>query len=394
MMAAGTAAARGAQVLLIEKNKILGRKLLITGKGRCNVTNFCDVDNVIKNITSSNPKFMYSALHEFGCYDTYDFFVENGVPLKTERGNRVFPESDRASDIRDALKNYIMKNGVKIIHETVISVSAEPLTVKTDKSVYQTDSVIIATGGLSYPATGSTGDGLRFAAEMSHKIVKPQPALVPLIGSAEICKALAGLSLKNVEVKIYDGNSKCVFEQFGEMLFTHTGVSGPVILTASSVIDFSDKTGYVLCIDLKPALTSGELEKRIIKDFNKNINRDFINSLDELLPKSLIPAIVRMSGIPERQKVNSITKNQRSKLIETIKAFRLDIYDKAGFDEAIITSGGVDTLCIDPKTMESKSVKGIYFAGEVIDVSANTGGYNLQIAFSSGYLAGKCCAGG
>ncbi len=393
MMAAGTAAVYGAKVTLIEKNKILGRKLLITGKGRCNVTNFCDLDNVIKNITSSNPKFMYSALNEFSCYDTYDFFEQNGVPLKIERGNRVFPQSDLASDIRDALKRFILNNKVKIINEKVVSVKSNPLSVQTENAVYHADAVIIATGGLSFPATGSTGDGLKFASALSHKIIEPQPALVPLLGSAEICPILTGLSLKNVNVTFTDENNKCVFEQFGEMLFTHTGVSGPVILTASSTLDFKNHK-YILSIDLKPALSREELEARILKDFSKYINRDFINALDDLLPRSIIPVIVAKSKIPERQKVNNITRQQRKCLVETIKSFKVDILGKAGFDEAIITLGGVDTLDIDPKTMQSKRVKGVYFAGEVIDVSANTGGYNLQIAFSSGFLAGKSCIGG
>ena len=393
MMAAGTAARLGGTVCLFEKNKILGKKLLITGKGRCNVTNFCDVNNVIENITSSNPRLMYGALNALGCYDTYAFFEKLGVELKTERGNRVFPKSDRAADIRNALEKYIKSAGVTIVNEQVVSVKTDPLCVLTDGKCYNADAVIIATGGLSYPATGSTGDGFRFARELSHRLVKPEPALVSLIGSQEICAGLAGLSLKNVCVSFINESRKTVFSQFGEMLFTHSGVSGPVVLTASSVLDFS-KHKYKICIDLKPALSESELDARILRDFKKYSNKDFINSLVDLLPRKIIPVIVEKSGIDMRQKVNNILKSQRRALVDTIKSFELDMSRKSGFDEAIITAGGIDTADINPKTMESLHVKGLYFAGEVVDVSANTGGYNLQIAFSSGYLAGKSCVVG
>lgn len=393
MMAAGTAAELGGDVLLIEKNKILGKKLLITGKGRCNVTNFCDTDNVIANITSTNPKFMFSALNEFNCYDTYSFFENLGIALKTERGNRVFPQSDRAADIRNALEKYMRQGGVAVIHDRVTQINDSPLTVLTEKSSYEADAVIITTGGLSYPSTGSTGDGYKFASKLSHKIVDTEPALVPLTGSKETCKSLAGLSLKNIEVSFTDETGSTVFREFGEMLFTHNGVSGPVILTASSALDFS-KHAYRMYIDLKPALSDKELDGRILRDFSKYNNKDFINSLDDLLPRKIIPVVVERSGINPRQKVNTIMKKQRGSLIKSIKSFELEITGKAGFDEAIITSGGVDTAAINPKTMESMIVKGVYFAGEVIDVSANTGGYNLQIAFSSGYVAGKACVGG
>lgn len=393
MMAAGTAAALGCKVTLIEKNRILGKKLLITGKGRCNVTNFCDNDNVIKNITSSNPKFMYSAFSEFSCYDTYAFFEERGVPLKIERGNRVFPQSDRAADIRNALSEYMKSYGVKVVQGKVISVHADPLGVKTADSVFEADSIIIATGGISYPLTGSTGDGYIFAGGLSHGIVRPKPALVPLLCSGNLCRSLAGLSLKNVGVTFNNERNETVFSDFGEMLFTHTGISGPIILTASSKLN-PEKEKYKAYIDLKPALSEKELDARVLRDFNKYINKDFVNSLEDLLPRKIIPAIIEKSGINPRQKVNTITKDQRRLLVDKIKAFDIPVSGKAGFDEAIVTAGGVDTSEINPKTMESTKVKGIYFAGEVMDVSANTGGYNLQIAFSSGYLAGKACAGG
>lgn len=393
MMAAGTAARFGGVVRLFEKNRILGKKLLITGKGRCNVTNFCDAENVIENITSSNPRFMYGALNAFSCYDTYAFFEKLGVELKTERGNRVFPKSDRAVDIRNALEDYMKSAGVNVVNEQVVSIKTDPLRIFTDGQCYNADAVIIATGGLSYPNTGSTGDGFKFARALSHRLVKPEPALVPLIGSQDICARLAGLSLKNVCVSFLDENLKVIFSQFGEMLFTHSGVSGPVVLTASSSLDFSGHR-YKMRIDLKPALSERELDERILRDFKKYSNKDFINSLVDLLPRKIIPVIVEKSGIYMRQKVNNISKSQRRVLVDTIKSFELDMSRKSGFDEAIVTAGGVDTSVINPKTMESLCVKGVYFAGEVIDVSANTGGYNLQIAFSSGYLAGKSCVGG
>ena len=393
MFAAGTAAKNGCDTLLIEKNSILGRKLLITGKGRCNLTNFCDVENVLKNINSSNPKFLYKALNSFSCYDTYSFFEELGVSLKIERGNRVFPQSDKAAEIRNALKRYILNAGVEIISENVKRISANPFTVVTDKSEYFADSVVIATGGVSYPLTGSTGDGYKFASDFGHSVSKPEPALVSLVGSEKLCSSLAGLSLKNILIKVSDASDKIVYSDFGEMLFTHTGVSGPVILSASSHLDFS-KNKYKLSIDLKPALSFEELDKRVLNDFSKYSNKDFVNSLADLLPRKIIDSVINFSGIDPRQKVNSITKKQRLNLVSTIKNFEIDLDSKSGFDEAIITSGGVDTAEINPQTMESLKVKGLYFAGEVIDIDANTGGYNLQIAYSTGYLAGLSCAGG
>lgn len=393
MMAAGTAALNGCDVCLIEKNKILGKKLLITGKGRCNVTNFCDVDNVIKNINSSNPKFMYSALNAFSCYDTYAFFEEYGVSLKIERGNRVFPMSDRAVDVRDALKKYISDNGVKVLNENVTDIISDPLQVVTERQICNADAVILATGGLSYPLTGSTGDGYRFASRLMHKIIKTSPALVAIEGDEDICSQMSGLSLKNVAIKVTDDSGSIVYSDFGEMLFTHTGVSGPVILSASSKLDFSHNN-YILHIDLKPALSHEELDKRVLKDFSKYSNKDFVNSLGDLLPNKLINVVINKTGVEPRIKVNSMTKFQRNLLVETIKDFKILLARKSGYEQAIITSGGVSTEDINPKTMESLLVKGLYFAGEIIDVDANTGGYNLQIAFSTGYLAGVSCSGG
>ncbi len=388
MMAAGTAAKYGCDVLLIEKNKILGRKLLITGKGRCNITNFCDVDNVLSNINSSNKKFLYSALNAFSCYDAYSFFEELGVPLKIERGNRVFPISDKAVDVRDALKKYIYENDVSVKNETVKTIYSNPFKVVTNLNEYQADAVVIATGGLSYPLTGSTGDGYKFAKKMSHTVTKTSPALVALKSDYAKCADMAGLSLKNISITVTDKNKRIVYTDFGELLFTHTGVSGPVILSCSSKLDF-DEGDYNLSIDLKPALSEQELDARILRDFSKFTNKDFANSLFELLPRTIIPQIIQRCGINPHQKVNTITKQQRKHLVSAIKSFDLNIVSKAGYDEAVITSGGVSLDEINAKTMESKIVKGLYFTGEVLDIDANTGGYNLQIAYSTGYTAGK-----
>ena len=387
LMAAAVAAKNGCSVTLFEKNKILGRKLLITGKGRCNVTNFCESDNVIRNINSTNPKFMFSALNAFNCYDTYSFFEELSVPLKIERGNRVFPLSDKASDIRDGLKRYAVKCGVDFVFENVNSVLSDTPRIITDNGTYSADSIIIATGGLSYPATGSTGDGYRFARSLGHRVTALSPSLVGLLSSDLCCSDMSGLSLKNVAITLYK-NDEVIYTDFGEMLFTHHGVSGPIILSASAKTDFKASDVSNLYIDLKPALSYEELDNRIIKDFTKYSNKDFLNSLNDLLPRKIIPYIVERSGIDPRQKVNSITKEQRRSIVEVIKSFVISINGKAGFDEAIITSGGVDLSQVDPKTMQSKYVKGFYFAGEVLDIDCNTGGYNLQVAFSTGYVAG------
>lgn len=388
MMAAGTAAKYGCNVTLIEKNRILGRKLLITGKGRCNVTNFCDVDNVLSNINSSNKKFLYSALNAFSCYDAYAFFEELGVSLKIERGNRVFPVSDKAVDIRDAFKKYLSDNDVKIKNETVIDIQQNPLKVITNTNEYTADAVVVATGGLSYPLTGSTGDGYMFAKKMMHSVTKTSPSLVALKTSDSMCADMAGLSLKNISITVTDKNNKVIYTDFGELLFTHTGVSGPVVLSCSSRLNFVDGC-YNLSIDLKPALSEQELDARILRDFSKFTNKDFVNALFELLPRKIIPHIVTKCGINPHQKVNTITKEQRKKLVSVIKAFDLTVISKAGFDEAVITSGGVNLNEINAKTMESKLVKGLYFTGEVLDLDANTGGYNLQIAYSTGFVAGK-----
>ncbi len=379
-------------VTVIEKNSRPARKLMITGKGRCNVTNNCDVNTLIAN-TPKNGKFLYSAFSNFTSLDTMSYFESLGVPLKTERGNRVFPVSDKAVDIVDALVEPVKKQ-CKVIEGTVKSVLTENGKVKAvkliDGSVINTKCVIIATGGMSYPLTGSTGDGYRMAKELGHTVTDLKPSLVPLVCHEGFCSKLAGLSLKNVTLSVFESEKKKpIFRELGEMLFTHFGISGPLTLSASSHMRYMDTKSYYAEIDLKPALSEEQLDKRILRDFGDELNRDFSNSLDKLLPKSIIPIIVSNSNIPSNIKVNQISKEQRKKLIECIKHFKLNITGFRPIEEAIITSGGVSVKEIDPKTMQSKKTHGLYFAGEIIDVDAYTGGFNLQIAFSTGFLAGE-----
>ncbi len=391
VMAASEAAILGAQVLLVEQNSYLCKKMGITGKGRCNITNASDISDFINNIPV-NGKFMHSAFYAFSNTDMIELLSRYGVETKVERGNRVFPVSDKAKTVVDALKAYAKDCGVRAIQDKVLSVEAKDngfLVKSKRRGVTTADRVIIATGGASYPLTGSSGDGYKFAQSLGHTIISPSPSLVPLTTKGDTAKKLMGLSLKNISIKIFDENKKKQYEDFGEMLFTHFGVTGPVILSASSHLrDFSHKK-YTLSIDLKPALDEDSLDKRILRDFAKELNRDFINSLDELLPKKLVPVVVASSGIYERKKVRDITKEERLKLVHLLKNFNLEITGTRPIDEAIITSGGVSVKEINPKTMESKIVQGLYFAGEVIDVDAYTGGFNLQIAYSTGYLAGK-----
>ena len=390
IMAAASSAMQGANVLLIEQNSYLGKKMGITGKGRCNITNACDIRDFIANIPV-NGKFMHSAFYAFSNEDMINLLARYGVETKIERGNRVFPVSDKAKTVVDALKAYAKDSGVRAVQDKVLSVKKLDngfLLNLEKREKLKADRVIIATGGASYTATGSTGDGYKFASDLGHTIITPTPSLVPLTTSGNIAKDLMGLSLKNISVKISDTNGKKLYEDFGEMLFTHFGVSGPVILSASSHLrDFSKK--YILSIDLKPALDEEALDKRLLRDFSKELNKDFVNSLDELLPKKLIPVVIKLSGIPERKKVRDITKEERTKLCNLLKKFTLEINGARPINEAIITSGGVSVKEINPKTMESKIVEGLYFAGEVIDVDAYTGGFNLQIAYSTGYLAGE-----
>ncbi|MBE6649867.1 MAG: NAD(P)/FAD-dependent oxidoreductase [Ruminococcaceae bacterium] len=378
---------------VFEKNPFTGKKLLITGKGRCNVTNAANTSDFFKNIPV-NPRFLYSSLSSFTNFDTIDFFEEIGVPLKTERGERVFPTSDKAVDIRNALYNKALSNHAEFIHTEVNNVlkCEEGFKVFAGEKEYYFDKVIIATGGLSYPLTGSTGDGYKFAKKLSHTVTALSPSLVPLVCNGNLCKELMGLSLKNVALKIYDKRiEKFVYEDFGEMIFTHYGISGPMVLSASSHLrDISSSPDvYIAHIDLKPALENEKLNTRLLSDFEKYKNKDFQNSLKDLLPSKLIPVIIRLSGIDSRKKVNEITREERYKLIGLLKDFSLTIHSARPISEAIITSGGVNVSEINPKTMESKKVPGLYFAGEIIDVDAYTGGFNLQIAFSTAYAAIK-----
>lgn len=395
MMSAGYAGYYGCDVMLFEKNQRVGRKVMITGKGRCNVTNNCDNDTFIANVPT-NGRFLYSAINAFGTSDVIDFFENRGLKLKTERGNRVFPESDKAVDVVDSLHSFVRENGCKIINEEVKSLIIEDNTVcgvvTVDNKEYRCDKVIVATGGKSYPLTGSTGTGYILARQAGHTIVKPKPSLVPVVSSDNFCKDLQGLSLRNISLSVISReNNKVIYNDFGEMLFTHFGVSGPVILSASAHLANKKLTDYYLSIDLKPALSEKQLDARVLRDFEMFINKDIQNSLNKLLPSKIIPIVIRKSGIPSETKCNSITKEQRFALVDTIKNFTVNINGFRPIEEAIITSGGVSTKEINPKTMQSKLCKNLYFAGEVIDVDAYTGGFNLQIAFSTGCLAGTNC---
>ncbi len=394
LMAAGAAAQRGLETVILERNEKVGRKVMITGKGRCNVTNNCALLNdLIMNIPV-NGRFLFSAFSKFMPADTMEFFENYGVPLKVERGDRVFPESDKASDIVDALRKFALTSGAKVITGRAKELVVEDNTVKGVKTyddvVIEAKSVIVATGGKSYPLTGSTGDGYILAEKTGHTIIDPKPSLVPLEVHEGWCSSVMGLSLRNIAIRVEDNeNYKCVYKDFGEMLFTHFGVSGPVILSASSHMKNVTKGKYTLYIDLKPALDEDKLDKRIQRDFLENSNKNFINALDGLLPKKLVPVIVRLSGIKPSQKVNQITRAQREELVYLLKNLKLTINGFRPIDEAIVTSGGVSVKDINPKNMMSKKVDNLFFAGEVIDVDAYTGGFNLQIAFSTGMLAGK-----
>ena len=391
LIASATAAGRGEDVTVIEKNSRPARKVMITGKGRCNVTNACfDLDDLINSVVT-NKRFMYSAFSSFMPYDTIALIEELGVPTKIERGNRVFPESDKAVDIVDALVKNAKQNGVKFVEGTVASFNTENNVIKSvnldDGTVVDGDAFAICTGGLSYQSTGSTGDGYRLAESVGHSITDIEPALISLVASNGFVPKLQGLSLRNISIKLLDGEKE-IYSDFGEMLFTHYGVSGPVILSASSHMTHPKEHNYKIVIDLKPALDEQTLDKRIQRDFAENTNKDFINSLSKLLPNKLIPVVVKLSGIEPSEKVNQITKVQRQNLVSLLKNFTVNISDFRPINEAIITSGGVDVKEINPKTMGSKIVDNLYFAGEVIDVDAYTGGFNLQVAFSTGYLCG------
>ncbi len=398
MMAAITAADRGRNVVIIEKNEKLGKKLFITGKGRCNLTNACPENEIYDHIVT-NSKFMYSSIKRFGNTDTMDFFEGLGLKLKTERGGRVFPASDHSSDVIRALENRIRALGVGVrLHNQASRLlitdgkcTGAVVSDKNDRDhTVRAESVIVACGGLSYPLTGSTGDGYRFAKDAGLRVEDIFPSLVPFNIRGDICRNLQGLSLKNVRISVTDGvKSLYKSKEVGEMLFTHFGVSGPMILTASSEIRPLDhKNGLILHIDLKPALSLDELDARIQRDFKEASNKEYKNSLGKLLPAKMIPVIVALSGIDPYKKVNAITREERMRLVSHIKDFQLETCGARGFDEAIITRGGVSVKEIDPRSFEAKKVCGLYFVGEVLDVDAHTGGFNLQIAWSTGYAAG------
>ena len=392
MMAAGTAALYGADVTIFEGTDRLGKKLAITGKGRCNVTNRCTTEEFLENVIT-NPRFMYTALAEFDTEDTINFFTSLGVELKTERGKRVFPISDKAKDIVDAMRKYC--ETAKIIYKKVTAVKqAEDKTfsVVANGKAFIFDAVIIATGGKSYPLTGSDGSGYRLAQRLGHTVTELKPSLVPIESKAPVCKELQGLSLKNVAITVKNEKGDKFFTDFGEMMFTHFGVTGPMILSASSHLKGKDIAQLTLSIDLKPALDEKTLDARLLSDFREQSNKDFINSLGTLLPSKLIEPFVQAVGINPRKKVNTVTKEERKLIIEKLKSFDIKLSGFRPIEEAIVTSGGIEVKEVNPKTMQSKIVEGLFFAGEILDLDGYTGGFNLQIAFSTGYLAGKSSA--
>ncbi len=392
MMAAITAAENGAQVTLLERNDRLGKKLYITGKGRCNVTNNCAPEDFFQNVPR-NPRFLYSAVYAFPPREVMAWFEAHGCALKTERGNRVFPQSDKSASVIDALRAELRRLGVRVLQERALDIVTQDGAVcglKTDGGFHKTEHVILATGGCSYPQTGSTGDGYRMLEKLGHTIVPPVGSLVPLVEKGYDCKQMQGLALKNVTLRLVNQKGKTVFEEFGELLFTHFGLSGPVVLSASA--HMNEKDAYTVLLDLKPALDEQKLDLRLLRDFEKFQNRDFENALVELLPRSMIPVIVRRSGIPAEEKVHSITREQRRALLELMKRFPVEIACKAPVEEAIVTSGGVKVSEIEPGTMQSKRVRGLYAAGELLDVDAYTGGFNLQIAWATGRAAGLAAA--
>lgn len=392
LIAGAQAAKRGLDVTIVERNSRPARKVMITGKGRCNVTNACfDINELISNVVR-NPRFMYSAFSSFMPYDTMALLQDMGVETKIERGNRVFPVSDKAVDIVDALVKNAKQSGVKFVQGCVASFNTENGVIKSvnleNADIIEGDAFAICTGGKSYASTGSDGIGYELAKSVGHTVTPLKPSLVSLVASNGFIPDLQGLSLRNISIKLLDGEKE-IYSDFGEMLFTHYGVSGPVILSASAHMQSPREHNYKIVIDLKPALDYAALDKRIQRDFSEFANRDFINSLEKLLPNKLIPVIVKRSAIPPSLKVNQITKEQRQSLVELFKNFIVDITDFRPINEAIVTSGGVDVKEINPKTMQSKLLDNLYFAGEVIDVDAYTGGFNLQIAFSTGYLCGN-----
>lgn len=393
LMAAYSAANNGHSVTIIERNSRPARKILVTGKGRCNVTNNCPIDELMQNVTA-NGRFLYSAFNAFNSQDTMDFFENHKVPLKTERGNRVFPVSDKAMDIADALVLAAKKSGVSFKTGRVSEILEENSAVTgvrlEDGETVFAEKVILATGGLSYSATGSTGDGYKMAAKLGHTVTPLRASLVPICIKEGFVTKLMGLSLKNVTLTVYDKNKKKpIFSELGEMMFTHFGISGPLALSASAHLKDIKKTEYVCEIDLKPGMDTAQLDKRLLRDFSENSNKNFRNSLDSLLPRMLIPIVVGLSSIPAETKVNQINKEQRAQFISLLKGLKMTVDCLRPVEEAVITGGGINVKEINSATMESKIIDGLYFAGEIIDVDAYTGGFNLQIAFSTGFLAGN-----
>ena len=388
MLCSAAAAERGLDVILLEPNKILGRKLRITGKGRCNVTNNCDIREFLNNIPGDG-RFLHSALNRLSPHDTMELFEGLGVHLKTERGNRVFPVSDNANDVAGALQRYLNRAGVRVVHDSAKHILTEDNAVtgvETSGGIIDCRAAVICTGGLSYPLTGSRGAGYKMAKELGHTVTPTRPSLVPLESDDDYCAEMQGFSLKNVTLSAYE-DGKLIYKELGEMLFTHFGVSGPLALSASSHMRRFGEARYELRIDLKPGLDEKKLDARLLRDFEKYANRDFANSLGDLAGKAMIPVLVRLSGIPAETKVNSITREQRHELLRLLKSFPVSIIGPRPIDEAIVTSGGVSTKEINPRTMQSKLVGGLYFAGEVMDLDAYTGGFNLQIAWSTAYVA-------
>ncbi len=393
LMSAITAAENGCETVLIEKNDRLAKKLRISGKGRCNILNNCSVDEVIAEI-NSNKKFIKSALYKFSPSDTYNFFEKIGIKLKTERGRRVFPQSDDADEVADKLIKYAKSLGVKMYRDNARDILIEDgkvIGLKCLENEFFCEKIVLCTGGFSYPGTGSTGDGHKIAAKLGHNITEIRPSLVPLKTKDKACAELSGVALKNIRLRAYEDN-KVIFNDFGEMLFAHFGLTGPLILSASAHMGDFTNSKYRISIDLKPALSEKQLDERVLRDFSEALNKDFKNSLDKLLIKALIPVIVERTGIDPEKKVNLINRKERAKLVSSLKNFDFDIAGPLDISAAIVTKGGVDVDEINPNTLESKLIKGLYFAGEILDLDAYTGGYNLQIAWSSGRLAGQSLA--
>lgn len=393
LIACGTAAKTADKVILIERNDIIGKKLLITGKGRCNITNSAEIEDIIAAYPR-NGKFMYSAIYSFTNEDIVNLIEGYGVKTKVERGGRIFPVSDKSKDVVNALKKYAMQDNTELVTARVKKLIIENgriKGVKTSEGDISGDSVIICTGGKSYPKTGSTGDGYILAEQAGHTIIKPEPSLVPIVTEEKWTADLMGLSLKNVSITAFNSKNKKIYSDFGEMIFTHFGISGPIVLSMSAHLRFGEK--YRIELDLKPALDEEQLNSRILRDFEKYSKKHLVNSLDDLLPKALIPVIIKLSGIEEHRQTGTITREERMRLTSLLKHLPLTFKEFRPIDEAIITSGGVKVSEINPSTMESKKVHGLYFAGEVIDVDGYTGGYNLQAAWSTGYLAGLNAAG-